>query len=92
MKQHNDDYFISNYPQLDLHGETRDTMLYLLDSFITDNIKLGHKNIIIIHGKGAGILRKQTQEFLKKDKRVKTFYLGIRNPGCTVAELILDKE
>ena len=87
-----DDLFVSKYPSLDLHGETRDTMIAPLNSFLNENIKLGKKNVIIIHGKGTGILKNETHLYLKKDKRVKSFYQGFYNPGCTIVELVLDKQ
>ena len=87
MNKYNDDVFIKIYPSIDLHGETRDTMVYPLKSFIDDNIKLNNKYIVIIHGIGAGILKNQTHSVLKKDKRVKNFFVGMNNPGCTIVEL-----
>ena len=87
----NDDLFIKNYPSLDLHGETRFTMIAPLDSFINDNLKLKNRNIVIIHGKGEGVLKRETHEYLKKDKRIKSFYQGMYNEGCTICELNLDK-
>ena len=92
MNNLNDDLFVKNYPSLDLHGETQDTMIALLNSFINDNLKLGNENIIIIHGIGGGILKKAVQEYLKKDKRVASFYVGLYNPGCTIIRLKLDNE
>lgn len=79
------------YPSLDLHGETTYTMIAPLNSFIDDNIKLKNENVMIIHGKGSGALKKATHEYLKKDKRVKKFYLDNWNEGCTIVQIILDK-
>ena len=91
MNKYNDDLFINSYPSLDLHGETRDTMIAPLNIFIEDNVKLKNKNIVIIHGRGSGILKETTHTYLKKDKRVLNFYSGFFNPGCTVVELNVDK-
>lgn len=79
------------YPALDLHGETRATIVAPLNEFINDNIKLGNKNVAIIHGIGEGIIKKETHILLKKDKRVASFYIDIYNPGCTIVQLTLDK-
>ena len=54
------------YPAIDLHGETRDTMIQPLDDFINDNIKLQNKFIAVIHGRGQGILKKTNLFIFKK--------------------------
>lgn len=77
----------SNIPQLDLHGETRDTARILINEFISDNIKLGNYKILIIHGIGTGIIRKEAHKVLKQDARVKNFYIDFFNVGSTVVEL-----
>jgi len=77
----------SNLPALDLHGETRETARILIDQFISDNIKLGNYKVLIIHGVGKGIIRQETQAFLRKDKRIEKFYIDFFNIGCTVVEI-----
>ena len=74
-------------PFLDLHGETRDTIEYLVKDFIQDYLKLKNKHIVIIHGKGQGVLKKKVHEILKKDINVETFHLNGMNLGAT--EVIL---
>ncbi len=81
------DPFTFNLPHLDIHGETRYTCITLINSFINDNIKLKNNKIIIIHGKGTGVLKKTTHEILKKDKRIKKFYIDGMNDGQTIIEL-----
>lgn len=80
------DPFTVNLPVIDLHGETRDSAAFLINDFINDNIKLNHKQIVIIHGKGINILRDFVHEYLKKDKRVDSFYLDF-NIGQTIVIL-----
>lgn len=80
------DPFTINLPYLDLHGETRDSAIFLLDEFINDNIKLKNKSIIAIHGKGSFILRNEIHNYLKKDKRVNEYHLDI-NTGQTIINL-----
>lgn len=82
--------FLNILPTLDLHGNTRDMIKVLIDEFITDNLKLGNKKIVIVHGKGEWILKKETHLILSKDKRVKSFYQDSSNIGCTVVELNCD--
>ncbi len=77
----------NNIPQLDLHGETRDTARILIKEFISDNIKIGNYKVLIIHGIGSGIIRKETHNVLKQDARVKKFYIDFFNIGCTVVEI-----
>ena len=77
----------SNIPTLDLHGENKDTARILINEFISDNIKLGNKKILIIHGIGKGILKKETHELLRKDCRIEKFYVDFFNLGSTVVEI-----
>lgn len=77
----------SNLPTIDLHGEDRKMAELLVKQFIEDNIKLENKKLIIIHGIGTGILKKQVHEVLKKDKRVEKYYIDFFNVGCTIVEL-----
>ncbi len=81
------DPFTYNLPHLDIHGETRDTCVALINSFINDNIKLKNKKIIIIHGKGTGILKKTTHIILKNNKKIDKFYIDNMNYGQTIIEL-----
>ncbi len=75
------------YPTLDLHGEYSFSAKYLTKEFINDNIFLKNKTICIMHGIGDGIVKKCTHDYLKKDKRVKSYKVDIFNPGCTIVEL-----
>ncbi len=79
--------FINIYPTLDLHGEFSDTIYYLIDVFIKDNIKLGNNIIVIVHGKGSGILKEKTHEILSKAPEVIQYALSIDNPGATIVEI-----
>lgn len=75
-----------NTPSIDLHGEDRKTAELLVKQFIDDHWKLKDKKLIIIHGIGTGILKKQVHEVLKKDKRVEKYYINFFNVGCTIVE------
>ncbi len=75
------------YPTLDLHGEYSFSVGYLIDDFIKDNICLKNKKICIMHGIGEGIVKKSVNDYLKKDKRVKSYKTDIENPGYTIIEL-----
>ena len=45
------------------------------------------EKIIIIHGNGNGILKKATQELLKKNKKIKEYKIDNFNTGMTIATL-----
>ena len=83
------DPFTFHFPHLDIHGETSLTCIAVINSFIKDNIKLKKRNIIIIHGKGSGVLRKATHNHLKHHKYVERYYIDGMNDGQTIVELKL---
>ena len=82
------DPFLNILPSLDLHGNTRDMVFVLVDEFINDNIKLKNKKIVIVHGKGRGIIKDVLHEQLRSDRRVSKYYLDNFNNGCTIVELL----
>lgn len=79
--------FTKNLPSIDLHGETRDTARVLINDFIKDNIKMKNDKILIIHGIGTGVLKKQTQIVLSDNKNVIEYGLDYTNEGCTIVRL-----
>ena len=79
--------FLNILPSLDVHGHTRETVIYPVSDFINDNIKLRNHKIVIIHGIGEGILSKEIKRVFSKDKRVKKLYISSENAGCTILEL-----
>lgn len=83
-----DDYILfKNLPTLDLHGEDRVGASVKVISFINDNYKLRNKLLLIIHGKGLGILKNEVFNTLKHNKLVKAYKLDIFNDGTTIVEL-----
>jgi DNA mismatch repair protein MutS2 len=87
MKKINDP-FIASFPSIDLHGYEKDLALIKVKEFIYDSKVLGNYNIIIIHGKGSGVLKKAIHEYLKNDKRIEKFYLHYINDGMTIVKII----
>ena len=79
--------FNSHSPVLNVHGETCDTVVYFLESFIRDNVKLGNIYIGVIHGRSSNILRNRVHELLKKNRYVDSFRIDIWNPGMTIIKL-----
>lgn len=80
--------FINAFPTLDLHGYDRDTARVKILEFINDNITMGNEFITIVHGVGSGILRKETDEVLKRSKKVVEHQVYRANAGCTIVKLI----
>ena len=81
------DPFTFHFPHLDIHGETSATCIAVINTFIRQNIILKKKNIVIIHGKGSGALRKATHEHLKRHKSDAKYYIDGMNDGQTIVEL-----
>ena len=53
------DIFLERYPKIDLHGYDRDSARVAVNDFIDENIILGNDTILIIHGIGTGIIKKE---------------------------------
>ena len=83
--------FSSSSPVINVHGETTDTVVYFLNDFIRDNVKLGNVYVGIIHGKSSNILRNRVHELLKKNRDVDSYRIDIWNPGMTIVKLKIDK-
>lgn len=79
--------FTSKSPILNLHGETRDTIVAPLNEFINDNMKLKNEYIGVIHGRSSNILKNRCHELLKQNKNVDSFKVDIFNPGVTIIKL-----
>ncbi len=76
--------------EIDVRGLNVDEAIPAIDKYIDDACVAGLHSVVIIHGKGTGMLRSGVQIFLKKDKRVKGFRLGTfgeGETGVTIAEL-----
>ena len=81
------DPFTFYMPHLDLHGETVESSIFLINTFLKDNYKLKNDKIVIIHGRSTGILKKATIDTLKKSKLVKKYNIDPVNDGQTIVEL-----
>ena len=77
----------SRMPTLDLHGQDRDSARIMINDFIEDHYKMKTEKVIIVHGIGMGILKKETQKTLKNNKRVKEYKIDNFNDGMTVVTL-----
>lgn len=77
-------------PEVKLIGMNTDEALMTLDKYLDDAVLAGLKSCRIVHGKGAGILRKAVQDYLRQDKRVRSYHqaeFGEGDAGVTIAEL-----
>lgn len=81
--------FTSRYPKLDLHGFDRETARVAINDFVSDNIKMGNKIVVIVHGIGTGVIRETTFNTLKRNKNVLEYKSDYSNRGCTLALLNL---
>ena len=80
--------FSSSSPTLNLHGETRETITFLVNDFIHDHIIMRNEYVGIIHGRSSDILKNKVHEILKQNKNVDSFKVDIFNPGLTIIKLI----
>lgn len=72
------------YPSIDLHGEDRVSATLRTKEFIEDSIRLRRKKIIIIHGKGTGVVKEAVFKELKSNKNVEDFHLNMNLGSTTV--------
>lgn len=76
--------------EIDIRGMMTDEGIMEVDKFIDNCILGGIKMITIIHGKGTGALRAAVHQYLKTNKAVKSYRLGVYGEGeagVTVVEL-----
>ena len=81
------DIFLSRYPKIDLHGFDRDTARMTVNDFVSENVILGNEMIVIIHGIGTGIVKREVHEALRVNKNVIDYKLDNFNSGCTIVKL-----
>jgi len=85
-----EDIFLKNLPRLDLHGFDTETARVATNDFINDNLILKNQKILIIHGKGTGLVKKSVHESLSRRKEVIKYHTDSFNDGCTIAYLNID--
>ena len=76
--------------EIDIRGMLVDEAEHVVGKYLDDAVLSGMTQVLIIHGKGTGALRKGIQTYLKGHKNVLSLTLGDINEGgsgVTVVEL-----
>ena len=81
------DIFLNRYPSIDLHGFDRDSARVAVNDFVDENVFLKNEMIVVIHGIGAGIVKREVHEALRINKNVISYKTDNFNSGCTVVKL-----
>ena len=81
------DIFLNRYPSIDLHGYDRDSARVAVCDFVDENLFLKNEIIVIIHGIGTGIVKKEVHETLRINKNVLEYKTDNFNSGCTIVKL-----
>lgn len=76
---------------IDIRGMTVDEAEQVCGKFIDDAQLSGLKQILIIHGKGTGALRKGVQDFLRGNNSVVSFQFADQDEGGSGATLVTVK-
>lgn len=67
--------------KVDLRGMTAEEAIMTLDRYIDTVFRLGISEFTVVHGKGTGVLRKAVSDYLKHNKYIKSYRLGIYGEG-----------
>ena len=87
-----EDIFIKNLPTLDLHGYDTSSARVSTNDFINRNIIMQNNKIVIIHGKGTGLVKKAVHEVLRENKKVINYHTDNLNDGLTIVSLLVDNK
>lgn len=82
--------FTKRLPSIDLHGYDTESARVVTTDFIKENIIMKKDKVLIIHGKGKGLVKKSVYNSLANIKEVKKYYTDNLNDGCTIVELNID--
>lgn len=74
--------------RLDLRGKRYEAAMSELDQFIDHALLNNLTSVTIVHGKGTGALRKGTQEYLRSNRRVKSFEFATPSNGGDGATIV----
>ncbi|WP_094606196.1 Endonuclease MutS2 [Sporomusa silvacetica DSM 10669] len=74
--------------QIDIRGMTIEEAEIILDKYIDDAILSGLNEVLIIHGKGTGALRKGVKTYLETHSHIKGIRIADLNEGGTGATVV----
>ena len=77
-------------PELDIRGMYGDDACFMIDKYLDDASLAGIHTVRIIHGKGTGALKAAVWQYLRGDKRVSSYRLGVYGEGdggVTIVEI-----
>lgn len=74
--------------EIDLRGMSTEEAIYEIDLYLDNAVLSGYKDIYLIHGKGTGVLRKNIQKYLKKNRYVESYRIGNGNEGGLGATVV----
>lgn len=81
----------SAHRDIDIRGMMVNEAEVLLGKFIDDSLMAGLNQVLVIHGKGTGALRKGVHEYLKRHKSVENFNFADMSEGGTGATVVFLK-
>jgi DNA mismatch repair protein MutS2 len=75
-------------PEINLIGKNTDEAISLLDKYLDDAYLSHLPQVRIVHGRGTGALRSAVHSYLKRQKHVKSFRLGVFGEGETGVTIV----
>ncbi len=77
--------------EINLLGKTTDEAVSELDKYLDDACLAHLPSVRVVHGKGTGALRKAVHDYLKRQKRVKSYRLGEFGEGDSGVTIVTFK-
>lgn len=74
--------------ELDLRGQRYEEALTNLDRYIDSSLLAGLNTVTIIHGIGTGAIRNGVQQYLKRNRHLKSYSYAPANQGGTGATIV----
>lgn len=74
--------------ELDLRGQRYEEALTNLDRYIDSSLLAGLNTVTIIHGIGTGAIRNGVQQYLKRNRHIKSYSYAPANQGGTGATIV----
>ena len=81
------DIFLDRLPHIDLHGYDRESAKVAVNDFILESSILNHKEVVIIHGIGQGLVKEIVHQTLTMNKLVESYKIASTNIVCTIVTL-----